>query len=638
MASFYEVIVRIPSDIEEHLPGIPDAFVDWIAGKEWELPECSDMDATLIDHPQLTIAEKVQREFLNEWQKIVKSEPQYFVQFEKGDRYFHLHTLVETTGMKSMVLGRYLNQIKDKLRAQIYRGVEPQIPDWMAVSKTKTAGANRIRDKGYIPAYLLPKRQPELQWAWTNMEEYIRAALSLEERSRLVEEFKQDSRAVATSDSQQSQGSQISGNPRWRGRAVDKYMDLVSWLVERGITSEREWIREDQDSYLSHNATSAGRSSIKAALDNASRIMATTKCARDYLVGPDVPQDISRNRIWKIFNLNSYDPKYAGSILLGWCNKEYGKRNTVWLFGPATTGKTNIAEAIAHAVPFYGCVNWTNENFPFNDCVDKMVIWWEEGKMTAKVVESAKAILGGSMVRVDQKCKASQQIEQTPVIVTSNTNMCAVIDGNSTTFEHQQPLEDRMFKFELTRRLGPDFGKISKREVREFFAWADANRVPINHEFRVRKLMTLSTLGKRPAPEGEEPPEGINRAKKARTAPLEPRPSEEQHVSNYALRYVNKCSRHLSMSEMMFPCQICERMNYGQNVCFTHGQKDCNSCFPDGQESASLFSEASEGPESDPDLRCNTCKMRGRNIPNCILCAEVKEAEMMCIDDLNKEQ
>ena len=113
MASFYEVIVRIPSDIEEHLPGIPDAFVDWIAGKEWELPECSDMDATLIDHPQLTIAEKVQREFLNEWQKIVKSEPQYFVQFEKGDRYFHLHTLVETTGMKSMVLGRYLNQIKD---------------------------------------------------------------------------------------------------------------------------------------------------------------------------------------------------------------------------------------------------------------------------------------------------------------------------------------------------------------------------------------------------------------------------------------------------------------------------------------------------------------------------------------------
>lgn len=59
-----------------------------------------------------------------------------------------------------------------------------------------------------------------------------------------------------------------------------------------------------------------------------------------------------------------------------------------------TTGKTNIAEAIAHAVPFYGCVSWTNENFPFNDCMDKMVIQWKECKMTAKVVESAKAMGG----------------------------------------------------------------------------------------------------------------------------------------------------------------------------------------------------------------------------------------------------
>ncbi len=142
--------------------------------------------------------------------------------------------------------------------------------------------------------------------------------------------------------------------------------------------------------------------------------MSLTKTAPDYLVGQQPVEDISSNRIYKILELNGYDPQYAASVFLGWATKKFGKRNTIWLFGPATTGKTNIAEAIAHTVPFYGCVNWTNENFPFNDCVDKMVIWWEEGKMTAKVVESAKAILGGSKVRVDQKCKSSAQIDPDP--------------------------------------------------------------------------------------------------------------------------------------------------------------------------------------------------------------------------------
>lgn len=89
--------------------------------------------------------------------------------------------------------------------------------------------------------------------------------------------------------------------------------------------------------------------------------------------------------------------------------KKFGKRNAIWLFGPLTTGKTNIAEAIVHAMPFYGCVSWTNENFPFNDCMDKMVIQWKECKMTAKVVESAKAMgEGGCTVQVDQKCKSWQ--------------------------------------------------------------------------------------------------------------------------------------------------------------------------------------------------------------------------------------
>ena len=84
----------------------------------------------------------------------------------------------------------------------------------------------------------------------------------------------------------------------------------------------------------------------------------------------------------------------------------------------STTGEDNITEDIARAGPFYGCGNWTNGDFPFNDCVDKEVIWWEEGKMTNKVVESAKAILGRSAIQVYQKYKVSVPAEPTPVIIT----------------------------------------------------------------------------------------------------------------------------------------------------------------------------------------------------------------------------
>lgn len=635
--SFYEVIIRVPHDVEDQLPGISDSFVDWILRKEWDLPDWSDMDITQIDQPQLTLAEKIQREFLSEWQKITKEkETPHFIQLEKGEKFYHLHTLISTEGMKSMVLGRYLNQIRQKLVSQIYRGVEPSIPDWMAVTKVKKEGANKIRDTQYIPAYLLPKTQSELQWAWTNLEEYKLATLNLEERRRLSEQYQAEFRR--NQPASQSQLSETdSGNPRWRGKSTARYMELVKWLVERGITSEKQWIQEDQESYLSFNSTGTARGQIKAALDNAGRIMTTTKCASDYLIGAHLPEDVKSNRVYRIFELNGYDPRYAGSVLVGWCRKEFGKRNTIWLFGPATTGKTNIAEAIAHAVPFYGCVNWTNENFPFNDCVDKMIIWWEEGKMTAKVVESAKAILGGSMVRVDQKCKSSQQIEQTPVIVTSNTNMCAVIDGNSTTFEHQQPLEDRMFKFELTRRLEPDFGKISKREIREFMRWAEDNKVPVTHEFRVKKFPPI--FSKRPAPEGEES-ESINKAKRFRSSSFDEESSERADVENFALRYVNKCSRHLNFIQMMFPCQICDRMNQCVDVCFTHGVKSCEICFPrgdpDGEVGGIQVGESEEKEKEEmPENRCNTCKMRNIFRPNCGLCAEIA---VECIDDLNKEQ
>ncbi|UGV24168.1 MAG: NS1 [Dependoparvovirus primate1] len=620
MPGFYEIVIKVPSDLDEHLPGISDSFVNWVAEKEWELPPDSDMDLNLIEQAPLTVAEKLQRDFLTEWRRVSKApEALFFVQFEKGESYFHMHVLVETTGVKSMVLGRFLSQIREKLIQRIYRGIEPTLPNWFAVTKTRNGagGGNKVVDECYIPNYLLPKTQPELQWAWTNMEQYLSACLNLAERKRLVAQHL--THVSQTQEQNKENQNPNSDAPVIRSKTSARYMELVGWLVDKGITSEKQWIQEDQASYISFNAASNSRSQIKAALDNAGKIMSLTKTAPDYLVGQQPVEDISGNRIYKILELNGYDPQYAASVFLGWATKKFGKRNTIWLFGPATTGKTNIAEAIAHTVPFYGCVNWTNENFPFNDCVDKMVIWWEEGKMTAKVVESAKAILGGSKVRVDQKCKSSAQIDPTPVIVTSNTNMCAVIDGNSTTFEHQQPLQDRMFKFELTRRLDHDFGKVTKQEVKDFFRWAKDHVVEVEHEFYVKK----GGAKKRPAPSDAD----ISEPKRVRESVAQPSTSDAEASINYADRYQNKCSRHVGMNLMLFPCKTCERMNQISNVCFTHGVKDCGECFPVSEsQPVSVVKKKTYQKLCPihhilgraPEIACSACDLANVDLDDCV--------------------
>uniref|UniRef100_A0AAU7E1Y2 NS1 protein n=1 Tax=Rhinolophus bat parvovirus TaxID=3038986 RepID=A0AAU7E1Y2_9VIRU len=91
----------------------------------------------------------------------------------------------------------------------------------------------------------------------------------------------------------------------------------------------------------------------------------------------------------------------------------------------------------------------------------------------------------------------------------------------------------------------------------------------------------------------------------------------------------------------MFPCQICDRMNQSVDVCFTHGTKSCEICFPRGSPDGQVgcFEMGEEEAEKEMaqmcDNRCNTCKMRNIYRPGCVLCAEIA---LECLDDLNKEQ
>lgn len=76
-----------------------------------------------------------------------------------------------------------------------------------------------------------------------------------------------------------------------------------------------------------------------------------------FILCNELSTDLKTNWIYKMFELNEYDPVYARSMLYGWCQKKVWEKKHYQAVGTtAMTGKTNIAKAISHAAPFYGCV------------------------------------------------------------------------------------------------------------------------------------------------------------------------------------------------------------------------------------------------------------------------------------------
>lgn len=176
---------------------------------------------------------------------------------------------------------------------------------------------------------------------------------------------------------------------------------------------------------------------------------------------PSETEDLSKNLIVRLLNLQGYNPWQVGHWLWLMLSKKTGKRNSCLFFGPASTGKTNLAKSICHAVGLYGCVNHNNKQFPFNDAPNKMILWWEEAVMTTDYVEAAKCILGGTHVRVDVKHKDSRELPQVPVLLSSNHDIYVVQGGNATYGVHAAPLKERITQLNFMKQLENTFGEIS---------------------------------------------------------------------------------------------------------------------------------------------------------------------------------
>lgn len=179
----------------------------------------------------------------------------------------------------------------------------------------------------------------------------------------------------------------------------------------------------------------------------------------------------SDNKALQLLLIQGYNPLMVGHALCCVLNKQFGKQNTVCFYGPASTGKTNMAKAIVQGIRLYGCVNHLNKGFVFNDCRQRLVVWWEECLMHQDWVEPAKCILGGTECRIDVKHRDSVLLTQTPVIISTNHDIYAVVGGNSVSHVHAAPLKERVIQLNFMKQLPQTFGEITPEEIAALLQW-----------------------------------------------------------------------------------------------------------------------------------------------------------------------
>lgn len=570
----YELVFRAPEE-EPWNQNLPSSLSTHLKDEDdWADENLNEEDIQFIN-----CCSEIRGHLRTLWKKKTRDKFRYFLEVEYGASR-HCHILLEHSDLTALNLRFPTADLAQKLSASLgceiltscFTVNKKHCPRLRKEVVTKIDFDSYVRNYYYskdgplpIRTEVLPDgtcedvRQPCCLWAWTNDAALYGSVRNTPERKRIHEEYR---KGLTPIEPQPEKQEGIVTIPSKNQR---RFMEIVDWLVNNAITTERQWAQEDRTTYLSLLASAAGEGQIKRSLKQAAHMMKETMEAKDYLVGKTSPTEdaIQENRIYKIMKLNNYNPLYVANLMYGWCSKRYGKRNTLWLYGPATTGKTIIAQAIAETVPFYAGVNWTNENFPFCNCPGKMLIWWEEGKMTQKIVETAKCILGGTRVPVDIKCKMAEICEGTPVIITSNTNMCQVFDGNSSSFEHTEPLQERMFKLRLNSKLPPDFGRVTKQEVHDFVRWGADHPIEIKHVFETPK-------------DAPPPPEPIKELVELAGSSFEEQPP-------------SKKGRFDTVEEVRHTTAICNNIIPRANLseiasttqCMLHHNFNCIECYPE---------------------------------------------------------
>ncbi|AVR53744.1 nonstructural protein 1 [Opossum tetraparvovirus] len=373
----------------------------------------------------------------------------------------HLHLVWVFGRVTPKDAGNYFKAWRSSMGRYLEGGIFPG--NW-EIKKTAQGRWYRGTD-GFIDEYLIPKLPPkDVWWAWTTMPKYAEPLLNEPLRRQACGAI-----ALPFSDSP-TEGNREGGDqaPTMGGRAASRFLELIDWLVREGICSEIEWLRKDKQSYRTFMASSGGVLQVRNALTAAVRELTIDNRLLEFL-SKGIQDEGLLDCIQKFLKANNLDLRTTAWYMAGWASGVWPKRRAIWLHGPPNTGKTVWASEIARLAPCFGSVAWTNENFTFNDCVCVPLIWWEEGRITEKIVEAAKCVLGGSPVRIDRKNRGSDEFVPAPVLITSNGDMTVTYDGPIVSKAHSEALRSRITRVPFTAVLAGEDVAAIKAAIPAFF-------------------------------------------------------------------------------------------------------------------------------------------------------------------------
>nr|QYW06833.1 MAG: replicase [Ovine copiparvovirus] len=435
------------------------------------LDTTDNMKWPLLSKEEINLAKQAQaiihslQQELNIALKCNKAET--FGQLEKSPGgIYHCHYAFNT----NTLTGRDARMILDnagKRANNIYFGGKNIT--WFRPLKTKN-GAWKQQTKSFITEYLLIKLPlKECTYAWNTFEDQ-----DIQKKTLNIDERKKNQNTEDTTTPPDTP-------PIHRQNSGKLLRKTTEFLVNNNITTERKWLQQFPDSYYSFAASSQGMHITRKALETANIIISQSKplilsltkfntnTELDNWAKVQQLTEIKNNPLWELFITQKYDPRCITLLLYWWANRQTGKRNCIWLHGPPSTGKTLLASAIANASASFGMVNWNNQNFPFQDLLNKQLGWWEEGSISAEIVESAKAIMGGTPIRIDRKCTTSAPLHPPPLIITSNTDITVVKSGSTIDFSHTEALMARIIKLPFTETLPPTYPHVTEQHIQQIF-------------------------------------------------------------------------------------------------------------------------------------------------------------------------
>ena len=125
------------------------------------------------------------------------------------------------------------------------------------------------------------------------------------------------------------------------------------------------------------------------------------------------------------------------------CERILPKRNSMFIMGKPNSGKTWFFDMVSGFYLNIGNVKNVvrGQNFPFNDCVNRRILIWNEPSICPSGFDSVKMLAGGDPCPAAVKYQGDSTITRTPLFFTSNKDIFPKVEvWNSRMFyEHWKP-------------------------------------------------------------------------------------------------------------------------------------------------------------------------------------------------------